>query len=311
MNAGNENNGHDRVLDHTREQLSALFDGALALDEARFLQRRLQHDADLAGCVSRWQLIGDALRGQAAAAAPAGFSARVAAAVAAEPAPGRVEMAATASKRRRWVPGAALAASVAMVAWFAMRQAPDAAASAEAPPTQVAQAALSPAVPAALAPDAAIPAHPGPAQPGTPAPDSVGQLATAAMAVATVPRRIAARRTPSRAQVQRAATSRIDRQAQEDASPQLAVASGNPFAPADGLARQATPRPWPRALLPNAGTAFNVGYGSLQRGAEAFHPEPFHPFRPAPPVQAPQVQAPQAPAPQAQAPQAQDAAPAP
>ena len=33
-------NGQDKVLDHTREQLSALFDGELALDEARFLQRR-------------------------------------------------------------------------------------------------------------------------------------------------------------------------------------------------------------------------------------------------------------------------------
>ena len=44
-------NGQDKVLDHTREQLSALFDNELALDEARFLERRLQHDAALAGAL--------------------------------------------------------------------------------------------------------------------------------------------------------------------------------------------------------------------------------------------------------------------
>ncbi|HEY0310392.1 MAG TPA: sigma-E factor negative regulatory protein, partial [Luteimonas sp.] len=64
---------HDKVLDHTRLQLSALFDGELGIDEARFLQRRLEHDRVLAARWSRWQLAGDVLRGQATAAAPDGF----------------------------------------------------------------------------------------------------------------------------------------------------------------------------------------------------------------------------------------------
>ena len=76
----------DKVLDHNRLQLSAMLDGALAPDQARFLLRRLQHDEELAGCWSRWQLAGDILRGQGAAMVPAGFAQRVAAMVAAEPA---------------------------------------------------------------------------------------------------------------------------------------------------------------------------------------------------------------------------------
>ena len=116
-------NGQDKVLDHTREQLSALFDGELSLDEARFLEKRLQHDAALAACVSRWQASGDAMRGQGSALARAGYSARVAVAVAAEAAPVPAAARGPAARLRRgWVPGAALAASVALVALFATRQ---------------------------------------------------------------------------------------------------------------------------------------------------------------------------------------------
>ena len=74
----------DKVLDHNRLQLSAMLDGALAPDQARFLLRRLQHDGELAGCWSRWQLVGDILRGQGGAMVPAGFAQRVALAVASE-----------------------------------------------------------------------------------------------------------------------------------------------------------------------------------------------------------------------------------
>ena len=113
---------NDKVLDHTRLQLSALFDGELAMDEARFLKRRLEHDGELAQCWSRWQLAGDVLRGQATAPAPAGFADRVSAAIAV----GSVEPAAHNQHRRRfWVPGAALAASVAAMAMFMTRQAPE------------------------------------------------------------------------------------------------------------------------------------------------------------------------------------------
>ena len=283
----------EKVLDHTREQLSALFDNALALDEARFLERRLQHDDALAGCVSRWQLIGDAMRGQASALAPAGFSDRVALAVAAEAAPvatarpeGRL--------RRAWMPGAALAASVALVALFATRQAADAPAS-QAPAAQVAQAA----VPDGLAtPVATTPARsPEPPAPQAPAP-AAAQLA-AAVAVAELPRRAATRRASaaSRGQSQRAAATRASRAA--DAQPQYAVAAAtsastpaspllqdavaanNPFAPAEAAQRAVVARPWPRALLPNAAAgSFNVGYGSLQSTSPQGATQTFHPFRP-------------------------------
>ena len=285
----------DKVLDHTREQLSALFDNELALDEARFLERRLQHDAALASCVSRWQVIGDAMRGQASAPAPAGFSDRVALAVAAEAVPvaaarheGRL--------RRAWMPGAALAASVALVALFATRQvdAPDG----QAPAAQVAQAAVpdgagfdglatpAPATPAQL-PQPPVPQAPTPA---------AAQLA-AAVAVAEVPRRVATRRASaaSRGQSQRAATTRAARAA-DDAQPQFAVASAapsnvgalqsavaaqSPFAPAEAAERAVVARPWPRALLPNAAAGtFNVGYGSLQPAHPQDATVTFHPFRP-------------------------------
>lgn len=251
---------HDKVLDHTRLQLSALFDGELAVDEARFLKRRLEHDGELAGCWSRWQLAGDVLRGQATAPAPAGFAESVAAAVSAD---AGTRDAVGAHRRRYWVPGAALAASVAALAMFMTRQAPEVVVPA-APTMEIASSGPAPSV------------DPVPQAP-TQAPDRAAQVA-AAVAVAEVPRRAAERR--SRAQQQRAATTRAVRN--EDAPRRVAMAertpapamvpvetAANPFA-ADAAAGAITARPWPRALLPNAGGAFNVGYGNLQPAPTAF-----------------------------------------
>ncbi|MDW7602952.1 sigma-E factor negative regulatory protein, partial [Stenotrophomonas maltophilia] len=83
-NPFNESQNHQspagqRLDQRHREQLSALVDGELGADEARFLLRRMEHDPELAGCQERWQLLGDVMRGQASALAPAGFSAAVAA----------------------------------------------------------------------------------------------------------------------------------------------------------------------------------------------------------------------------------------
>ena len=99
-------------------QLSALIDGDLAPDQARFLMRRLGHDPELAGRWQRWHLVGDVLRGEPVAALPdgaEGFAARIAAAVAAE--------GARPAGRLRWQRGlgVALAASVAAVALFVAR----------------------------------------------------------------------------------------------------------------------------------------------------------------------------------------------
>nr|MDQ2703486.1 hypothetical protein [Pseudomonadota bacterium] len=71
----------------------------------------------------------------------------------------------------------------------------------------------------------------------------------------------------------------------EQASAPVAVAVNdtdtvtvNPFAP-DAAA--ITTRPWPRAILPNAGGAFNVRYGNLQPASDV--PAEAHPFRPSNP----------------------------
>ncbi|PTT64481.1 anti-sigma factor, partial [Stenotrophomonas sp. HMWF003] len=117
----------DKIDTHNRQQLSALIDGALSPDEARFMLRRLEHDEALAGCHERWQVLGDVLRGQACAPAPVDFAARVRGAVAAEPAP-LAHVAPVERNRerrggwRRWGGGAALAASVAAVAMFMTRE---------------------------------------------------------------------------------------------------------------------------------------------------------------------------------------------
>jgi negative regulator of sigma E activity len=118
-----------------REQLSAMMDGTLSADESRFLLRRMQHDAELAGCWERWQLFGDAMRGQTGNALPADFSRRVSRAIAAdiaanvaaqasfcEPAVASNDVAAVAWRQRlRWGGGAALAASVAIAALISTR----------------------------------------------------------------------------------------------------------------------------------------------------------------------------------------------
>jgi len=106
----NPSTDHTDPYDH-RQQLSALMDGELDADQARFLLRRIGHDDALAACQERWQLIGDVLRGQASVLAPSDFTAHVQQALDAE-------IAIHQTKHTRWKPwGArvALAASIAAV----------------------------------------------------------------------------------------------------------------------------------------------------------------------------------------------------
>src|SRR5690606_7832945 len=120
----------DRLHAHHRRQLSAMLDGELSPDQARFMLRRLQHDAELAACWERWQVCGDVLRGRGHALLPADFSRRVAEAIAMPPAAEAATAAAgagTTAPRRtaphrllRWS-GGALAASFALVALFMAR----------------------------------------------------------------------------------------------------------------------------------------------------------------------------------------------
>lgn len=255
-----------------RETLSALFDGELQGDAARFAMKRLGHDPQWRQAFGNWQLLGDALRGQASSVAPGGFAARVAAAVSAEPvhaaapAAGVAAMPAGSVARRKWIGGAALAASVAMVAMFVARpftsDSPTAPGAATPAPTEL----------------ATVPA-PAPVVSSPALPDTALQIGAAAVAAAEVPRRAGERR--SRGQGQRVALRATKRQM---AVPAIA---GNATAVAIAEPMQHTPtnpfrpqqvevvsRPWPRAVLPAspASGAFTASYGTSVASSPSFYP---------------------------------------
>lgn len=266
-----------------RDALSALFDGELHGDAARFALKRLAHDGQWRETCSRWQLAGDALRGQANAAAPSGFADGVSARLARESAPAPVvsiaEAAAAARRpvpavvaapRRRWIGGAALAASVAMAALFVTR--PFSSGEPAALPPPVVAAGTAPAPVATPATAEAAPVVPA------------ASLAVAgAVAVSDAPRRIAERR--SRGQSQRAAL-RVQQRAtgpavvSAAAAEPVPVASGTPATPVDPFRPQSSDaivtRPWPRAALPNFPAA---GTLTASAGSSVASPS-FYPFEP-------------------------------
>ncbi|MGE8220799.1 MAG: sigma-E factor negative regulatory protein [Stenotrophomonas acidaminiphila] len=264
-------NAADKFELHYRQQLSALVDGELATDEARFLLRRLEHDDELSGCQERWQLLGDVLRGQACAPAPAGFDRRIRAAIAAD-----AEQGGTVSVRpprragwRRWGGGAALAASVAAVALFMARgQLP----APGVPETVIATAAQVPATPVVADAD---PATASGAEAG---------LAAAAPAVAAVAlrRADAAARRGSATRNQQVARGVAARQAEPARAvavqAPLPVVRHDPFAD-PGSVLQA--RPWPRSSLAPALSSGNA----LNASASAEGGAAFYPFEPRLPPQ--------------------------
>ena len=256
----------DRILDHNRVQLSALVDGELPPEQARFLLRRLEHDEDLRGCWERWQLAGDVMRGLDSVILPSGFADRVAVAVAAETS--KVHAATPHPRWARWGGGAALAASVAVIAMFLVRQSPEARAPTAPAPTTVAIS--------KPAPVEAVPVSPAPG-----VPDRAAQLATA-VAVADTPRKALARR--SRGQSQRAALRASTRATAEapiavaaNAAPTANATAVDPFS---GQTVSLPDRPWPRAMLPGspASGAFTVDYGNRVGNDATLHP--FYPFVP-------------------------------
>jgi negative regulator of sigma E activity len=270
----------DKMEAHLRQQLSAMMDGELASDEARFLFRRLQHDHELAGCWERWQVCSVVLRGQGTALLPADFSQRVARAMALDSRhsafPGEQAIAATGTHPRRWAwwGGGALAASLALLVVVprpASGPAPVAGTDARVATVDM------PVQPVAPTPKPSLPADAS-RSPSTP-PAAV-QLATA-LAVADAPRRIAARRS-------RAASPDIRRSPEPHAQRVVEAAdSGQRMAVADSLSlpkrsnpfasppQEALPsHPWPRAVLPGTNTgAFTAGYSTGTTGE-------FYPFEP-------------------------------
>lgn len=268
-NAGTTGPGPDKFDAHHRQQLSALVDGELSPDEARFMLRRLEHDEALSGCHERWQLLGDVLRGQACAPAPADFAGRVHSAVAAEPTPQAAPPSSTRAERRsgwrRWGGGAALAASVAAIAMFMTRgQLPPEAAPLETPTTVIASQAELPPPPRSADPvEAAV---------------AVAAVPAAAVAAASRRQDAAAARRASATRTRQAARGLIER----NAEPQRVLASQAPLAPTLPVAQARQfpfgevgglqAKPWPRSsLAPAAGGALNASF-SGQDAQAAFYP---------------------------------------
>ena len=252
----------DRIEDHYRQQLSALMDGALSPDQARFLLRRLQHDAELGQCLERWHMAGDALRGEVQMIVCAGFAERVAAMIASEPA-----LDATASPVRagrwsnglRWGSGAALAASVALVALLVARPSsgPD--------PAQA---------PASVAVEIAAPTH-SPSAAENQASETAPTVAVMSNETASLPRRLTNSRN-TRSQDQRAAV-RVAARSTEQPMVAAALPQGqSPSTSNDAFGNTAIPpsRPWPSAVLPQSATGnFMVDYGRVSSPS-------FYPFEP-------------------------------
>ncbi|WP_369933545.1 sigma-E factor negative regulatory protein [Xanthomonas tesorieronis] len=301
----------DKFELHYRQQLSALIDGELPADEARFVVRRLQHDEELAGCHERWQLCGDILRGRVCMPAPADFGERVRQAVAAEAQRAETVRASDAAGSRRawrWGGSAALAASVAAIALFMTRERlPDTAPAAA--PVQVASS---------NAPVAAKPAVPVAAVPRAPSPSPADPQGDLGAAVAAAPAVAIAANRRQEAAVRRGAT-RTQQAARSSAAraaePVRAVAAAAPPRPAasalpltattagqalaqqhasDPFAHQAAPlqaRPWPRSALAPAASGGEFTASFPRQGASAA----FYPFEPRLPADAAPAPLPQQP----------------
>lgn len=262
----------------SREQLSALMDGALPADETRFLLRRLQHDASLAECWERWRLSAEVMRGLAPAQRlPADFAARVAASLQGKDLHGEVMPHSVASSKRlmhapawlRWGGGAAVAASLAVVAFMASPVIVDS--------NKTVQGRSS--VAAATAPSlsgnavAQLPAPKAPA-PQPPSQDPAGagiesQAVALASAVAAVARPI---RNSRRASQVPAIQATSMAPAVSDARPvEVAIAAHSiqPLLPQADIIT----RPWPRSVLPQYGNAgITVGFGDSVRNVALYNP---------------------------------------
>lgn len=279
--------------------LSALFDGQLGPDEARFALRRLGQDAGWREACGRWQLAGDALRGDGVAPAPTGFADRVMAAVEREQ-----EHAALTGfgvkrgpvrHKPRWV-GGALAASVAIAALFVARPMLESEAPALDASTGREIVSTTSGVPTSGAPAAPMTAGTGSApestRPGDDAPVDTGAAAAAMTAAAVAS---TARDAPRRSERRQRPVARTVAGSRAQSSPDASVAAlaspdprqsspvpatadearGLPFM-ADAIAS----KPWPRAAVPGfpANAGMTVGFNG---GDQSAVPISFYPFEPA------------------------------
>jgi len=261
-----------------RNTLSALFDGELDDDAARFATRRLGHDVEWRRSVERWQLVGDVLRGQASKMAPAGFSERVAAAiarpaseqvaaqsaavaaaVAAAPVePVRPSVQRPAVRRARLWSGMALAASLAGVA-----------------------ALMAPSMRSEMEPSPQVLAAPVAAPPSV---ETTAMVAHTTQGAAAPVRPVVRRARSNTSRVARAVRSRES--TVQPAAPSTRLAT-RPFHPP--LDDTITTRPWPRATVPGlqAGGAFTASYSEAEQGPSFYPFEPDANRQPAAPAPSP------------------------
>jgi sigma-E factor negative regulatory protein RseA len=111
------------MSEQIREQVSAFLDGELPSSETELLLKRLTRDAELRESFGRFALIGESLRGASRVPLSRNFAVRVNSAIDGEPA--AASSAALHSSPARWgrtFAGAAVAASVAVVAVVALQQ---------------------------------------------------------------------------------------------------------------------------------------------------------------------------------------------
>jgi sigma-E factor negative regulatory protein RseA len=185
-------------------QLSAMFDGELPGAECELLARRLARDEALRAQWSRYALVGAALRAERGVKLHDRVATRVQAAVAAEPVYGEAEgslgqetqtrefqnqrpAAVAGASRSRWsrfaapLGGMGIAAGVAALSIFALRNQEDATLVAEVAPAtvQVAPVSIADPAPAAAAPTivAAVPSSGEPERYVTPSPSSSSSIA--------------------------------------------------------------------------------------------------------------------------------------
>lgn len=275
-----------------REQLSAMMDGMLSNDESRFLLRRMQHDAELAGSWERWQLYGDALRGQAGRALPADFNKRISRAIAADSARTQAEQdvaqahrqevgqaAAVAARRPllRWGGGAALAASMALAAVMVVRGPAETGAETGSAARIAASSAPSAASLASL-PAPTTPAQPTPAQPtpAQPAPVESSTLAAGAAAATLVAAASAGASRESNPGARRSQVGSANTATQRERSaperPVLVAGRGS-LPQVEGFGPQSAneliAKPWPRSLLQDDAGGARVQFNA---GGSAVHP---------------------------------------
>ncbi len=256
MNNDTDRHCNDLTQLCSREQLSALMDGALPEDQTRFLLRRLQHDAALAGCWERWRIAADTMRGTTPSRRlPADFASRVAAALQEDaPLDAAARASARTAQRRRLGGGAALAAALAAMAILGLPVGETTA------PTHA--PALTTQMGAHASGQATRIAHTGTPAPRAPTNSNPAPAAALPEAFASLAAVTATRVNRRKSQREAVTTSNLTPASANATAPvEFAVS-----APTTG---EVTARPWPRSILPQYGNAnLTVGFGVLPAQAQ-------------------------------------------